>query len=211
LNRFIDAVRYSTQEYWVERASYQDILSYNVSYWDGKKSYPVGRMLIDTGVGGIRIGGDPFQIKDEKLDELKEMLSKELPLDASRILLLNSKDACLQEDFRLAIIEGVAALEIVLYNFIKVQGKNLDIAEKELEEFIVKVGLTGSVTIVMKALSKDLEQIDKDTLRECTGAIRIRNKILHEGLMDVGSTDTEERILAIEKMVDYLRRITPAS
>ena len=211
LNRFIDAVRYSTQEYWVERARYQDILSYNVSYWDGKKRYPAGRMMIDTGVGGIRIGGKPFQIKEEKLDELKEMLSKELPLDASRIFLLNSKDACLQEDFRLAMIEGVAALEIVLYNFIKVQGKNLDIAEKELEEFIVKVGLTGNITIVMKALSKDLEQIDKDTLRECTGAIRIRNKILHEGLMDVGSTDTEKRILVIEKMVDYLRRITPAS
>lgn len=168
-------------------------------------------MLIDTGVGGIRIGGIPFQVKDEKLDELREMLSKELPLDASKILLLNSKDACLQEDFRLAIIEGVAALEMILYNFIKVQGKNLDIAEKELEDFIVKVGLTGNVTIVMKALSKDSEQIDEDTLRKCRGAIRIRNKILHEGLMDVGSTDTEERILAIEKMIDYLQRITPAS
>jgi hypothetical protein len=117
----------------------------------------------------------------------------------------------LQEDFRLAIIEGVAALEMVLYDFIKVQGKNLDIAKKELEDFIVKVGLTGNVTIVMKALSKDLEQIDEDTLRKCRGAIRIRNKILHEALMDVGSTDTEERILAIEKMVDYLKRITPAS
>lgn len=39
LNRLIDTVRYSTQEYWVDRARYQDIVSYKVSYWDGKKSY----------------------------------------------------------------------------------------------------------------------------------------------------------------------------
>jgi hypothetical protein len=29
--------------------------------------------------------------------------------------------------------------------------------------------------------------------------------------MDIGSTDTEKRILAINRMVDYLRRVTPSS
>src|SRR3989304_2314625 len=39
LNRFIETVRYVTEEYWVEPARYQDILSFDISYWDGNKRY----------------------------------------------------------------------------------------------------------------------------------------------------------------------------
>lgn len=210
LNRFIQVVRYTTKEYWVEQARYQDLLSYDVFYWDGRKSIPVMKTLIDTGVGGIMISGPPpFKVETQEQNNLNDLLRQEIDLDPSSMLLLNAKDACLQEDFRLAMIEVVAALEVILYNFIRVQGKIIGLPREELEEFIVKVGLTGNITTVLKMLTKDLEQIDDATLRECNGAIKIRNKILHEGLLDVASTDTEKRILAIEKMIDYLRRITP--
>jgi len=208
LNRFIEVVRYTTQEFWVEHARYQDILSYGVTYWDGKQSIPARMTLLDTGVGGIKVStANPFQVEHDKLDSLTDILAHELLLDSDSMLLLNSKDACLQEDFRLAIIEAVAALEVVLYNFIRVQGRAIGLSKAELEDFIVKVGLTGNITTVMKMLTKGLEQIDDNTLRECKGAITIRNDILHRGLMDVASTDTEKRILAINLMVGYLRKI----
>jgi hypothetical protein len=211
LNRFIEAVRYTTKEFWVEQVRYQDLLSYNVAYWDGT-NYLQGRMsLIDTGVGGIKIGGTPpFQVDNQTLDNLKDLLNQETPLDSNSMLFLNAKDACLQENFRLAMIEAVAALEVVLYNFIRVQGAILRLSSEELNDFIVKVGLTGNITMVLKMLTKGLEQIDDSTLRECRGAIKIRNKILHEGFQDVASTDTEKRIVAIEKMIDYLKKITPS-
>jgi len=208
LNRFIETVRYVTEEYWVEPARYQDILSYQVFYWDGKKMYPAALTMLDTGVGGIAIGKEhPFQVKTEKIQELRNILESELKLDTSKIFLLNSKDACLQEDFRNAIIEAVTALETVLYRFIRIQGNKLGIPKKNLEQFIVSVGLTGNISVVLKMLTKGLEQIDAETVRKCKGAIKIRNKILHKGFMEVSSTDAEQRIIAIEKMIAYLKRL----
>jgi hypothetical protein len=209
LNRFIDTVRTITNEYWVERARYQDILSYEVFYWDGKNMIPGAKMLMDSGTGGMKINSKaPFQVESDMLDEINKVLLKELRLDPSKILFLNAKDACLQEDFRLAIIESVAALEIVLYNFIRIQGSNLELEEKDLEDMIVKVGLTGNITLIMRMLAKDLEQVDVGVLSRCKGAIKIRNKILHEGLLDIASTETEKQIIAIERMIEYLKKIT---
>jgi len=211
LNRFIETVRYVTEEYWVEPARYQDISAYEMFYWDGKKRYPAGLIMLDTGVGGFKLGtGHPFQVEAEKMQNLNNILLKELELDASKFFLLNSKDACLQEDFRLAIIEAVTALEIVLYKFIRKRGKKLGIPSKILEMYIIGprgVGLTGNISVVLKELTKDLEQIDDTVVSKCKGAIKIRNKILHEGLRGVSSTDTEKRIIAIEKMIAYLKRL----
>jgi hypothetical protein len=210
LNRFIDVVRYTTSEFWVEKVRYQDLLSYQVYYWDGKNKISGRFAFIDNGVGGVMMcRGNPFQVHSQKLDKINDLLEHETPLDSSSTLILNAKDSCLQESFRLAIIEAVAGLEVVLYNFITVQGKKLGLPDKGLKDFIIDVGLTGNINIVLKMLASGLEQIDAATLRECTGAIKIRNKILHEGLLDVGSTDTEKRVLAIEKMISYLRKITP--
>jgi len=57
-------------------------------------------------------------------------------------------------------------------------------------------------------LTKGLEQIDDETIATCKGAITTRNKILHEGLREVYSTDAEKRIAAIEKMLEYLGRLS---
>lgn len=211
LNRFIETVRYVTQEYWVEPARYQDLLTYEVFYWDGKTRYTAQLMLLDTGVGGIGIGtGNPFQISGEKLGELNDILSNELPLKTSRIFLLNSKDACLQEDFRLAIVEAVTALEIALYRFIRIRGEKLKIPKEDLDNSIKNVGLTGNIIVILRMLTENLEQIDEAIVEECRLGIRVRNKILHEGLREVPSTETENRIVTIEKMVDYLNRLTIA-
>lgn len=208
LNRFIETVRYVTKEYWVEPARYQDILAYEAFYLDGKKKHPARLTLIDTGIGGIGIGtGHPFQMNKDAIEQLTDLLKNDGALDASRIFILDSKDACLQEDYRLATIEAVTALEIVLYKFIRKQGGKLGIAKGTLRNFIKETGLTGNISVVLKMLTQGLEQIDDEIINRCKGAITIRNKILHEGLRDVYSTDTEKRIIEIEKMLDYLSRL----
>lgn len=210
VNRFIEAVRYVSEEYWVEPARYQDLLAYQAFYWDGTSKYPTSFTvsLMDTGVGGFSLGGGyPFQMEEGKTEQLKDFLRNETELDASRVFLLNSKDACLQEDFRLAIVEAVTALEIVLYKFIRQQGRKLGIVENDLEHFMVDVGLTGNISVVLKMLTKGHEQIDEGIIETCKGAIRIRNNILHEGLRKLPSTDTEQRIVAVERMVQYLNNL----
>jgi hypothetical protein len=208
LNRFIETVRYVTGEYWVELERYQDIFNYETFYLDGiRRLSPTRIAIMENGVGGVTMGGSPpFQMDEGKIRQLTDLLINESELDASRIFILNSKDACLQEDFRLAIIESVTALEIVLYKFIRQQGKKLEIPKRELNNFIIDVGLTGNISVVLKMLTKGLEQIDDEIIEKCKGAITIRNKILHEGFRDI-STDTENRIIAIEQMLEYLNKL----
>lgn len=208
LNRFIEAVKYVSEEYWVEPARYQDILAYQAYYWDGVNKYSARVTLLDTGVGGIRLGGGhPFQMKADKIQQLSDLLENEKELDTSKLFILNAKDACLQEDYRLATVESVTALEILLYKFILLQGKKVKIPRNELDEFIKTVGLTGNISVVLRMIAKGLEQIDEETIATCRGAITTRNHILHKGLRDVYSTDTEKRIIAIERMIAYLRRL----
>ena len=208
LNRFIEAVRYVTEEYWVEPARYQDILSYQIFYLDGEKKHPAMLTLIDSGVGGIGLGTDhPFKMKGEKIEQLNDILLDKHKLDTSRIFILNSKDACFQEDFRLATIEAVTALEMVLYKFIRKRGENLGIPNGALKNFIKETGVSGNMSVVLRMLTEGLEQIDEEIIDMCKGAITTRNKILHEGLRDMYSTDTEKRIIDIEKMLNYLRKL----
>lgn len=208
VNRFIEVIRYVTEEYWLEPVRYQDILSFEDFYWDGKQRTRAGITLIDTGVGGIRIStGHPFQLSHEKIEQINALLKGESKQDISKILLMNAKDAVLMEDFRLATLEGVTALETVLSGFIRKRGEQTGISKEKLEDFIVKVGLTGNLEVVLRMLTEGLEQIDGDTLELCKGAITTRNNILHEGLMDVSPTETERRILSIEKMILYLQRL----
>jgi hypothetical protein len=75
LNRFIEAVRYVTGEYWIESVRYQDILTYEAFYWDGKNKYSAGVFLLDSGVGGFRMGVcHPFQMEKGKREKLNDIL-----------------------------------------------------------------------------------------------------------------------------------------
>jgi hypothetical protein len=163
--------------------------------------------LSETGIG-VRFGlENAFALEPEKLGKINDLLHNEAALDSSSMLLLNAKDDCLEENHRLAIIEVVAGLEVVLYKFINVQEKLLGLSNEELMNFIIKVGLSGNIKLVLKMLTKGLEQVDDEILKECTGAITVRNHIMHDGLIEVEAILTETRIAA-NKMVDYLRRIT---
>jgi hypothetical protein len=103
--------------------------------------------------------------------------------------------------------EAVTALEMVLYKFIRKRGEKLGIAKGTLRNFIKETGLSGNMKVVLKMLTEGLPQIDDEVINKCKGAITTRNKILHEGFRDVPSTETEERIIKIEKMLSYLRKL----
>jgi hypothetical protein len=211
LNRFIEVVKYSTDTYWVEQVRYQDLMFYQAYYWDGKKRYPGVVSLLDTGTGGMKFGlGNPFSLDPQKLEKLKTLLSTTTNLDSSCMLLLSAKSACLEENHRLAVIEAVAGLEVVLYDFIHLKAKEAHLKKEDVTEFIRQIGLYGNITVVLKLLTNGLEQVSDDILKECTNAIHVRNSIMHKGLLIVDATIAEKRILAIEKMIEYLKRVTSA-
>lgn len=215
LNRLIEVVRVVYDQFHLRNVRYSDILSWNQYYWDGKKRIPAGSHFFNHGCGGIKITAGKISEEKarkeiEKHQKMLNILKKDVPISLERLFLANAKDACLEEDFRMATVESVTALEMVLYRFIRSRGKELGLSEKELEDFIVKVGLTGNFKVVLRMLTEGLEQPDEDVIQWCTGAITTRNHILHRGLRNISPSETEKRIQNIEKMIDYLTRISTA-
>jgi len=210
LNRFIETSRYVTEEFWVEPARYQDLLSYKTIYFDGKNQYPIKPSTSDLKPYKIKSKIEqPFKLDEKKHGQLINSLKNEIDLDPSKIFIMNAKNSCLHEDFRNAIIQSVIALEIVLYQFIKFQGEKMKIPAKTLSSSIKEISLTGNIFAILKILTVDYKQVDPDIIQDCKGAIKIRNKILHQGLRDIHSTDTEKRIISIEHIINYLKELVP--
>lgn len=212
LNRFIETSRYVTEKYWLGPARYQDLLSYKAVYYDGKTQYPIKPSPTDSKPNEIKSKIDhPFKLDEKKYGQLINSLKNESELDLSKIFIMNAKNSCLHEDFRNAIIQSVIALEIVLYEFIKFQGEKMKIPTKTLSSSIKEIGLTGNIFAILKILTVDHKQIDPEIIQDCKGAIKIRNKILHQGLRDIHSTDTEKRIISIEHLISYLKDLVSES
>jgi len=208
LNRFIETSRYVTEEFWVEPARYQDLLSYKAVYYDGKNQYPIKPSTTDSKTTEIKNKIEQtYKLNEKKHGQLINSLKNEIELDPIKLFIMNAKNACLHEDFKNAIIQSVIALEIVLYQFIKFQGEKMKIPAKTLSSSIKEIGLTGNIFAILKILTVDHKQIDPEIIRDCKGAIKIRNKILHQGLRDIHSTDTEKRIISIEHLISYLKEL----
>lgn len=210
LNRLIEAVRIVYDQFHLRNVRYSDILSWDEYYWDGKKRISAGSHF-DHGCGGIKatagkMSEEQARKETEKLQRMRSILKNDIPIPLEQIFLANAKDACLEEDFQTATLEGVTALETALYRFIRSRGEQLGISSKDLEGFIVKMGLTGNFKIVLKMLTKGFEQPDEEVMRRCSEAIMTRNKILHERLRAISPSETEQRIQDIENMITYLTR-----
>lgn len=162
-------------------------------------------MLLGAGVGSVKITtNDPFQLEESKLMELKTFLESEVEHNLSKIFLLNAKDACLEEDYRHALIEGVIALEIELSTFIRHRCESLDISKNSIDGFINRVGLSGNLSVVLKMFCEEVE-LPADLIDKCKGAIKIRNDIVHRGRREVHPTEAEKMIISISEMVEFLK------
>jgi len=208
LNDFIEAIKNVTNEFWVEPIRYQDMISFQVFYWYQDKRYPSSVHMLDTGVGGVKIStGEPHVLTKTQRNELKELLQRKKTIDNYMIFIMNAKDAFVQENYRLGILEAVIALEIVFFEFIKKEGEKRNIKESRMKSLITDVGIHDGIDTVYKLFIGDRPQIDEKVVRSCKSAISIRNKIMHSGLRDVRGKETEERIIDIEIMIDHLKSL----
>ncbi len=211
VNRFIDVVRFVTEEYQLGHISYPDILSYEVNFWDGSNMIPAGVVILDSGTGGFKLSTGPLpKFPEDKMQALTSLLEEGSDLDLSKTLVLDAKEAYLEEDFRKATTDSVTALEIRLSEFIRQRGQQLGVSADQIERFIVDVGLTGNLEVVLKLLLVGLEQPDPKLVATCKGAITERNHILHRGKRLIAPTETEERIEAIQSFLIYLDRLMDA-
>lgn len=205
-NRFLEAYRFYSHEYHIEPIKNADIVSFECSYMRRGKTYTGIRYVIDTGSGGIR-SGDAFLLDDQVHKELRDFLKSGKQIEIQERLLCNSKNHLATEEHPLALIEAVSALDIVLSAFIRKEGNNAGIGKKAVERFIRDVGVSGQVKVVLKLLTKAEKQLPDEIYSDCEGAITLRNKVVHEGLLKLDPTDIKRRLVSVEKMIRYVQAI----
>jgi hypothetical protein len=128
-NRFLEAYRFYSKEYHVEPVKNADIIGFRYNYVMKGKTYPVKNYLIDTGLGGIR-GGGAFILDEAVHEKFRDFLKQGNPIETYELLLCNSKNHLLTQEYPVAIIEAVSALEFVLSGFVRKECKTAGISDE---------------------------------------------------------------------------------
>lgn len=202
-NKFLEAYRFYSREYHIEPIKNPDIVSFECNYMRRGKKYIGYRYLFDI----LIESGDAFILDDSVHEELRDFLKNGKQIEIEERLLCNSKNHLTTEEHPIALLEAVSALEIVLSAFIRKESSNAGIGKKAVEKFIRNVGVSGHVKVILKLLTKAEEQLPNHIYSSCEGAITLRNKVVHKGLLKLDPADVKRRIVSIEIMIRYVQSI----
>ena len=195
INKFISLYRYfdDTAVHLVNLIE-SDLMDFSVEK-DGRASFAIG------------FGGGITPLNPQKIASVSSMLENairngyEIPL--WRELILNAEHYCYIDDFRMAILESVTALELVISKFISGELFAAGVKEKEIKEFIKETGVAKGLNVVVRLLVGKSGMPD-DLLEKCKGTITKRNKIVHEGRKETNYQSTKDSIVAIYQLIQLL-------
>ncbi len=208
INKFLDAYRFFFKDYFVEHIRYNDIISFEIEYVlnDGTKASWFESF--DLSVGSVVKAGT-LVAKPNELESFLDVLSKLNERIALRdYLLASAENSISTEEYHLAILESVIALEITLSGYILGETKKLGIPKKEANDLIRNIGLYGNLRAILKLLTKDKEQTSDTVYQGCEETIQKRNKIAHRGETAVTYNEAKKGIWNIKKMTDYITKLS---
>ena len=136
-------------------------------------------------------------------NNLVKALSDGYKIPLWRELILNAEHYCYIGDFRMAILESVTALELVISKFISGELSAAGVQEKEIKEFIKETGIAKELNVVIRFLMGRSGMPD-ELLEKCKGTITKRNKIVHEGRKETDYQSTKDSIIAIYQLIQLL-------
>lgn len=144
-------------------------------------------------------------ISGEQYKKLKQITrsSRTLQKHLTEELLLGAKTFFHEEDYRMAVLEAVIALDIMIASLIRKIGRSRGISEGSLKNFLKEVGLARSMKVVLKMIIPD-RLPDDDVLKACKTANTLRNKIVHEGKLNVSESEATEAIQNIEAFIEHI-------
>lgn len=155
----------------------------------------------------IVLGGGITPINPQKISTISTILeramSDEYEIPLWRELILNAEHYCYIGDFRMAILESVTALELVISKFISGELDAVGVQSKEIKEFIKETGIAKGLNVVVRLLTGK-NGIPNDLLEKCKGTITKRNKIVHEGRKETNYQSTQDSIMAIYQLIQLL-------
>jgi len=205
-NKIFRAYRLVTKEAFnsgtITQLAKQDFLrhvQYNEIDEDGNT---VGELHTLSYIHKLEIG----DIEDGEYSEIGRLVeSPNLILERSYDeILLQAKSFFDQENFRMAVLEGVIALEIVVSSIISGIATEKGISRADTASFLEEVGLTDSLKIVLKLLIPE-SLPEEEVITNCKGAITIRNAIIHKERLSVSQREAQDAIANIETFISQVK------
>ena len=155
------------------------------------------------GGGGIT-GIDPQLINRVSTEVQEHITQNKLDLPLCDDLLINAEHHIFTCDFNLSILECITALEISVNAFLWRKGREQNLTSKQIRNELIGAGrLKANVGILLPLLA-DLSPLPADTLAACIEGIRLRNKIAHEGKMDIKIEEAQAALTAIRRLIPVL-------
>jgi hypothetical protein len=202
LNNFLNIIRFNYGQYWIKE----------LKRWDSTEM-SLGSYCDDIYLkwSTDKINWKPF-IPDERVMKYNAFMSSEKTfmefltqddwrklgeytnsheVDSEVIFILTkSRKALENKDYRYAVIEGICALEMAISEYTRTKMRSID---NDAFDFFKDLNLDKRVKILMPLLNfppKNVENVLK--------VIKLRNKVVHEGINSFNDDITDKLLILIE-------------
>jgi hypothetical protein len=209
LNKFIDSLRLVGGLYYLRKVSYNDIFNYKCTYHQGgvkKFEYAV-----DVSCKSALLIGQVEKLDLKLMEPINQLLQSDISLPVFNELLLDARSYLEDGNFRMAVIDAVSALELLvserIYEGLKQMGYDDDLIDilmskhwhlnerlSKLWKYIFGEAFTES--------NNDLWIKIGGSQNSC---LNIRNKIVHKGYMP-DKVESNNIILAIEEAINKINQ-----
>lgn len=207
INKFLDAYRVFFRDYFIEHIRYDDIISYEIEYKLSDGTTAKWQESFDLSYDGYVKTGSLTADK-ESIENFRALLSKpEERIILRDYLLSSSANRISTEEYHLAVLEAVIALEITLSDYVIKEMTKLELPKDKNEDFVRYIGSYGNTKVILRLLTKGKPQLDDSIYEKCEEAIIKRNKIVHKAETKATYNEAKGFLWNINKMIEYISRL----
>lgn len=151
----------------------------------------------------------PKGISNENWIELGKLLNNGYEPDMIQVMVSNAWEHFETENYRMAIIESVTALEATLKQIdlqVFLNGDDFEISNKTIQNIVNEMKFSHSLRLFYEHFGKKIK-LDYEDFKTCLSGIEIRNNIMHNKQPDVPRIKTKSIILAISTFISSLSNL----
>jgi len=148
-----------------------------------------------------QIPDEKLLITKEKWKTIEELIAQNYRTDVGLVCLANAEFLCHYQNYRLAIIEAVIALERAIFKYI---GPYIPPKKRELLKERLSKNSVCDAAKELLPITIDKLGISNDTIYDCLEAINKRNLIVHKTCFRLQPSQVEQYIRAITTVVRKL-------
>lgn len=200
INKFIQAYRVLGNGSYSRPVIAEDMRFLEVKFPEAVGDEWKGAYLRYNGKGGLVIASSCIR-SDDIHNKIKEYLESDQVRPIYEEFVANAKYFLYKENYRMAIVEVIMALESVLPNFLSKEYGLLGLSNNAIEVKMKKLDLHDMLSFELLLICP---AVDRALVDDVKGSNTIRNKITHQGFKDVSKSDAIKAIEKVSELINYL-------